>query len=137
MLAAIKESLMSVREQLDACARSLAEVASIRRSAHVRSKAAQVDRIVDLVGAEFGIHPDAILGKERTANTCEARFAVYWLARTTLDWSFEQIAVAMRRDHGAVHHGCGRMENLLATEPKTRARMDRLSAALRDHALNT
>lgn len=68
------------------------------------------------VAAEaFGVPQRDITGRARYSRVRDARFALYWVGRDHLGYSFARVGRALDRDHSSVMHGYA----------EARARMDR------------
>ena len=75
----------------------------------------------------FGVPVRVLMGKAQDKSTRLPRFAVYWVARNHLGYSYPQIGRIMDRDHSTVVHGVARAEALRATNDDFRRAIDRLA----------
>jgi len=72
------------------------------------------DDIIRASAACYGITPQEILQRNRQPRTVRARRLAMALCRSLLEWSYAEIGLMFRRDHGTVIHACRRMSALLA-----------------------
>lgn len=66
--------------------------------------------IVEQVSRHTGFSLSLLRGPRRTRSLARARWAIYWLLRTNLKLSYDQIGLACDRDHSTIVHGCRAME---------------------------
>jgi len=75
--------------------------------------------IVAAAAALWGVKPELIVHRTRAAVVVDPRMAVMWLLRRE-GWTLTEIAAAMRRHHGSVHHAVLRVERRCEVDPEYR-----------------
>jgi chromosomal replication initiation ATPase DnaA len=77
-----------------------------------------IDIVIDTVCSTFGLHRNVVLGKGRTMEETDARFAGIWIARTLLGLGYQRLSEEFGLDHhsGAMY-AVREMPNRIASRP--------------------
>jgi chromosomal replication initiator protein len=77
---------------------------------------------LEAVGRHFGVSVAALLGKSREHQVAWARQVAMYVLRETTSASLFQIGARLGgRDHTTIMHGCARVSQALASDPRLRA----------------
>ena len=88
-----------------------------------------ITAIVDATATVCGVPAETILGFSRKQHHVEARYLAMFVARTTTDLSYPEIARAFSgRDHTSVMHGVRRIEQLVTESEDVRAKLHKIEA---------
>jgi len=68
-------------------------------------------RIVDLVGAAYGVTRAEMLSRRRSLNQVQARQLAMYLVHTLLSRTYQEVGVLFDRDRTTVSHACARIED--------------------------
>lgn len=90
-----------------------------------------VEKLVDGASYLFGMLPEVITGRSRTARIARARFAVALAARCG-GHSYPKIGAALDRDHKCVMHACDRAEQFYKVDAQFKRRCDMLIGMARN-----
>jgi len=94
-----------------------------------------VSGIATAVAEYYGISQEEIVGKGRSRRIARPRQLVMYLSREETDTSLPQIGRALGdRDHTTIMYGCGKIEDLLETDPNLRREMMEIKARLYERA---
>jgi chromosomal replication initiator protein len=81
--------------------------------------------IINIVSEDFGVNPDDITSKKRSAEFVLPRQVCMYLCRNLVDISLNDIATILnKKDHTTVIHGIKRIESDIKTNSSLRERID-------------
>ncbi len=89
-----------------------------------RSRALEIAQIV---ATDYEMNRDDLLGTRKFAEFVEPRWALYWVCRHVCSWSWSVTHRALMRDRTAIMVGARKTEQRMQTEPKFKARVERLA----------
>jgi chromosomal replication initiator protein len=90
-----------------------------------------IESIQQKSAEHFGVEPNMMVAKKKTADVALARQVAMYLARTLTDSSLKAIGNKFGgRDHTTVIHACDRVASRMAEDGGFRERIDKISAAL-------
>ena len=73
--------------------------------------------VLNLVAHRTNLLPRVLLGHDREARICAARYIIMFLLRENFDWSLARIGRFLgRRDHGTILHGLKVLADLRAQD---------------------
>lgn len=82
-----------------------------RRGTGPLARDRRATRIVDLVGAAYGVTRAEMLSRRRSLNQVQARQLAMYLVHTLLSRTYQEVGVLFDRDRTTVSHACARIED--------------------------
>jgi chromosomal replication initiator protein len=95
-----------------------------------RTSCPEIERIKELVAAQFRTTVRHLSGPQRYRRLVRARQVAMWLARNTTSHSLPEIGWAFERDHTTVMHGIEKVDEIMGNDPAFAALVWRLLAAV-------
>lgn len=94
------------------------------------AKPGRVEIIVAKVAETYGVPLEALYSANRSATTATARMLAMYLIRHLTHRSTVEVGEIFEREHSTVVHACKTIRGLMETDPRFRALVEGVEAAL-------
>lgn len=101
-----------------------------RRAVGPLARDRRAARIVDLVGAAFGVTRAEMLSRRRCVDQVQARQLAMYLVHTLLSRNYEEVGVLFDRDRTTVSHACARIEDQREDKSRFEREVGAIEAAM-------